>query len=332
MSSPTLILEPLRADDPHHRQTYRSALAAVWPDFAVSDAEFQSELRLAGTYRMYVVRHAGAEQPAAPGHAVGVLHVERVRWNTDDAPPLAMPGLVEGVRSISGYRRLLRCAARFAQEHGFRHLRVLVWDHERELRELVDSLAGWQVGERDFDSSLALDRASGYDHTLPVGVAIATRDERPDLDQSAYECLVKASIDIPGDAATTFPGIDLWLAERNGPTMRDDATFLAIDSGGNVIGYAELEFRELLDGVVWNGFTAVHPDHRGRGIARALKARTIDYARAAGFRELRTENEERNEAMRHINLSLGYVPVAERVIVSGPVASLHRDAAQGQQA
>ena len=65
--------------------------------------------------------------------------------------------------------------------------------------------------------------------------------------------------------------------------------------------------REARPDVVHVGITGTHPDYRGRGIAFALKLLTIDYARQHGIREIRTQNDTRNEPMLHINQSVGFV-------------------------
>jgi mycothiol synthase len=54
------------------------------------------------------------------------------------------------------------------------------------------------------------------------------------------------------------------------------------------------------------GFTATHPDFRGRGLAQALKLRTIEYAREHGYQEIVTTNDSTNEPMLHINDSIGF--------------------------
>jgi ribosomal protein S18 acetylase RimI-like enzyme len=59
--------------------------------------------------------------------------------------------------------------------------------------------------------------------------------------------------------------------------------------------------------VTQQGVTAVHPDYRGRGIARALKLRTLEYARQHVYREIRTQMDETNAPMLHVNQAIGFV-------------------------
>ncbi|MCW2927246.1 MAG: GCN5-related N-acetyltransferase, partial [Thermoleophilia bacterium] len=127
--------------------------------------------------------------------------------------------------------------------------------------------------------------------------------------------------DVPGDEPVAVMSFDSWLRERTAPWARDEACFLAVTDRDDVVGFADIEQWELPGDVAWHGYTAVRAAWRGRGLAGALKLQTIAWARAAGVRELRTENEASNAAMRHINARLGYVPIAVRADWRGPVAA-----------
>jgi GNAT superfamily N-acetyltransferase len=56
------------------------------------------------------------------------------------------------------------------------------------------------------------------------------------------------------------------------------------------------------------GLTAVSRSHRRRGLATALKVRTITHAQAQGCRRIITDNEE-NNPMYQLNLQLGFRPL-----------------------
>ena len=70
----------------------------------------------------------------------------------------------------------------------------------------------------------------------------------------------------------------------------------------------------------YHDLTAVKRAWRGRGIARALKSAQIGWAKANGFEQLKTTNDERNTAMRRRNEQLGYRPWIGRIFMRGPPA------------
>jgi RimJ/RimL family protein N-acetyltransferase len=59
-------------------------------------------------------------------------------------------------------------------------------------------------------------------------------------------------------------------------------------------------------GYVWTGYTCSHPDHRGRGLARAVKLQSLVQAVELGVPVVYTENDSENAPMLHINERLGY--------------------------
>lgn len=56
--------------------------------------------------------------------------------------------------------------------------------------------------------------------------------------------------------------------------------------------------------------TAIHPDHRGRGLARVIKQAAHLAAYDLGVRRLTTSNESSNTAIRRLNESMGYEQLA----------------------
>ena len=56
--------------------------------------------------------------------------------------------------------------------------------------------------------------------------------------------------------------------------------------------------------------TAIHPDHRGRGLARVIKQAAHLAAYDRGVRRLTTSNESSNTAIRRLNESMGYQQLA----------------------
>lgn len=82
-----------------------------------------------------------------------------------------------------------------------------------------------------------------------------------------------------------------------------EAFFLAMRDG-EYLGYSGLAPCPQMPGAFVSAGTAVHPAHRGRGIATELKIRTLAAARAYGAVEIRTSSA--NPAMIAINEKLGF--------------------------
>jgi len=87
-----------------------------------------------------------------------------------------------------------------------------------------------------------------------------------------------------------------------------------------VVGYAKFSITSARPKSAHHDLTAVKRAWRGRGGARALKATQIGWAKANGYEELHTTNDERNAAMRRLNAELGYRPAVGRIFLRGPLA------------
>ena len=129
------------------------------------------------------------------------------------------------------------------------------------------------------------------------------------------DAVLRAVHDVDCEGSTDEPSLDpitpapfeRWVAEVvEAPDALPDAFFLAADDTRYVALSAMMQ-RRATPGVLGQGFTAVVKSHRGRGIAMALKVRTVAYARANGYREIVTWNNSRNRPMLRINEAMGFV-------------------------
>jgi GNAT superfamily N-acetyltransferase len=160
--------------------------------------------------------------------------------------------------------------------------------------------------------------------SAPIGVAhvegieFTTLAERPDLVQAVYELDVEVSPDVPSHGDSEVMTFERWHAGNlEGPGAMPEAYIVALDSG-DVVGYTALRRRGADAAEAENLLTAVRRDWRRQGIASALKQRQIALARTAGIEQIFTTNDEANVGMRGVNARLGYKPLPEIVVVSGP--------------
>jgi mycothiol synthase len=246
---------------------------------------------------------------------------ERVYLVADLEGVLAGSGL--GGRSDLGYAGL--------------HPRVLPWARRRgvgtsillELAERAVRLgfeeAGTNVddagsltfaerfGYREVDRQIEMVREVGAEPPAisPDGLEIVPVAERPELWREAYDPLALQAFE---DMALDRPVLASFEQWQRDWLSWPEATFLAI-ADGRIVGCAGLQHDADLPERAENALTAVLRGWRGRGIASALKRRTLAFAAANGIREVYDWTQQGNAEMRRLNQHLGYVERAVSISV-----------------
>ena len=119
--------------------------------------------------------------------------------------------------------------------------------------------------------------------------------------------------DVPSSEPFEPAPFDIWLRDAlTGPGSSPAWSWVALD-GKQPVGVAFL--RRQGGNAAFNSYTGVHPAYRGRGVARALKQKTIDWARENGVDYIYTGNDVANQRMLSINIRLGYQPLPAGVEV-----------------
>jgi mycothiol synthase len=303
------MIELSPAANPAEEQASLDVYNAVWPTDAVTMAEVESFRRSQLDYVDFLTRIDG--EPAGSGvGTIGPHRPDQVTAITAVLPEKRRRGIGTALYdAISGW----------AAERGLDTLVARVADDDPESLAFAQK-RGFVPVTNEKGLVLRLAEIEPPPVELPDGVEIVTWAERPGIERGLYEVALEGFPDIPGqedDAVEPFEG---WLAhEMQGSGDHSDATLVAL-AGGEVIGYAKFSLTEAQPKTAHHDLTAVKRAWRGRGIAGALKASQIRWAKTHGYEELRTSNEERNEPIRRLNARLGYRPAPGRIFLEGPLS------------
>jgi GNAT superfamily N-acetyltransferase len=224
-----------------------------------------------------------AVHPAHQGRGVGRALYERILANLAPHNPIS---LRVGIREDSAR------AVRFVADRGF-----------------VEDSRSWEsrLDVAGFDPAPF---AGAEARALASGIRFATMAELqardPDHRQKLYELDVEATKDEPHPEPQTTPArevYDGWIFDS--PNYLPEGNFIALD-GERYVGMSTLRTSQASPDEYYVGFTGVLRDYRGKGIAMALKLKTIAFARERGIATIKTWNDASNRPMLRINEALGF--------------------------
>jgi GNAT superfamily N-acetyltransferase len=248
-----------------------------------------------------VIGYACAWNTAAPRkyRAEVMVRPDRQRQGVGGA---LLEQMLREVRALGGIS--LQARARDDQPE------ILAFLERRDFREthrmvsLSLALAGVDIGALEPWVALVTAR----------GIAIATLAEEQMRRSDCLRALWEAhNAALPGwpdpdpDPVSAPPApwsYERFLRSLEEPRPISELFFIAC-RGEEYLGYSSLSLRAAEPGVLLAG-TAVRAEERGHGIATALKARTVQYARRHGYRVIRTSTA--NPAMRRVNEKFGFRP------------------------
>ena len=156
--------------------------------------------------------------------------------------------------------------------------------------------------------------ASRFGHLAPEveaqGIQIRTLAELGPTDlgvkRKLYELWREVRHDVPHppNDELTEVSFERYLENHDRPSLLPAGFFIAVD-GEKYVGTSHL-WLSPEPGVLRTGGTGVRRAHRRRGIAFALKVRSLEFGQANGYRRVHTENESNNRGMLAINDQLGF--------------------------
>src|SRR5919108_624081 len=150
-----------------------------------------------------------------------------------------------------------------------------------------------------------------------VQVLVLSEDSDPEKYRKLYEVMQESERDIPTTVPRREPAFDEWRRFWfDNPAIREDHFWIARE-GDAIVGTSVLDC-PTVKGIPWTAYTGTSRRVRGRGIARALKYRSMAQAIDAGFTRVRTNNDADNPPILKINREMGYELVS-------PVIELHRN-------
>lgn len=246
------------------------------------------------------------------GTVVGYSIVERLPWWGEGRYSMWV-GVLPAHRGRGIGTALFDDALAFARGEGVNRLDASVREGAPEALHFAER-RGFSVSRHLFSSTLELAAFDGALFQGTVGkvaasgirfFSLAEAGAAEDSYRKLYELNRTVSLDIPGRERTFASYDDYARRYFQADWFRPDAQLLAAD-GDRWVGLASLQ--PLSAECLFNRVTGVDPEYRGRSIATALKLLSIDYARRAAYRTMRTNNDAENAPMLAVNRKLGYRP------------------------
>lgn len=209
---------------------------------------------------------------------------------------------------------LYECALAFAGERGRTRLETNARLYRPD-EPIVPFLKARGFAEVDRDMPVMLDLTAfdpaRFETRPPEGIRLlswAEADDTPVHRRRLYDLMNALDRDVPTNGVHSDPPpFEEFEKDFGRPAWDSTALILAESDADNWVGLSQIGFQEH-SGIGWTFLTGVLPDYRGKGLAYALKLRTIDAALARQCPLILTENHEDNAPMRAINKKLGFVP------------------------
>lgn len=309
---------------------YAAAVAvhnAVWPEFQETVADWKrwdGQRQPQYIFRRFLARWGEAGQVVAEGvymHTFWAFHPQRFLVDINVHPDYQGCGIGSAIYAyfmaeLASYDPISLEVQTHADRHGALRFLEKQGGYELKTRMRVSHLDLNQFEPERFAAVVQRVQASGIT-IRPIGELLATD---PDCRRKLFDMTQAVQQDIPWHETFTQQTYEFWVQRFDGSaaTRLDDAYLVALD-GERYVGVTMLFRSEATDAKLYTGLTGVLREYRRRGVAMALKVRSLSQAQATrrtadGRRPIvATDNEESNP-MFDINLKLGFVPQPDRLV------------------
>lgn len=248
------------------------------------------------------------------GQVVGYGECQRPFWsNQIDAYAVFVAVAPDWQHGGIG-QALLAAVWPFAQAQGMTRLRTNCKEDSADTIRFLEKAGFRQIGSR-FESALDMQTfdetpfLAASDQAMAAGYVITTLTEARQMDAAAdrrlYEVFAATVVDVPFPGEERMePKYENFRANTlDAPNSDPDAIFIAWRDG-QIVGMTALDL--LPNAVAITSMTGVLREHRGQGVAMALKLASFRYLRARGYTEARAHNDTANPPILALNEKLGY--------------------------
>lgn len=180
---------------------------------------------------------------------------------------------------------------RFLEKRGYQEM-LREWESRLNLTDFDDAPFGDWRG-----------RLQASDITLQSWTDLAGNSENL---HKLHDLEARIEEDVPTSEASTKMAFKTWIASRqaDNPDFLPDGYYVAVHEGE----YVGISSVWAFDGTknLYVGLTGVLPSHRRKGIGLGLKVQVGLWAKAQGYQQIHTWNEQDNP-MLDLNLKLGFI-------------------------
>jgi mycothiol synthase len=307
---------------------------ATFPSRPVSEEELRNWDDREDPDPKYLSRHLVGELPGAGpggaplvvaslwyGHRPGLYHPRKLHFNLAVHPEYRRRGVGSAM-----YERMLTGVRPFDP------IQIMTGTFEDQRggleflgkRRFVERMRAWVsfLDVARFDPSPF---RGVFERIESEDIAIRSEEELsadPEFERKLHDMFVEVLQDVPAPDPIKPPTFERFVESRRNDINRIPEAFLvAVHLPTGVYAGTTSLWKMHAADFLSTGLTGVRRAFRRKGIALALKLRTLEYAGKTGAPRIRTDNESGNRAMLSINEMLGFQRHVAEIALARSLAS-----------